>query len=101
MRLVVVLEEAAEDIEVGRDFYERQEPGVGDYFADSIISDIEGLGLSHGIHPKHFGVHRILSDKFPFGIYYRDTSDATEVLAVLDLRRDPTWLRKELRGRRG
>ena len=61
MRRVVVLEEAAEDIECGREFYNLQEIGVGDYFEDTILSDIESLRLFHGIHSKHFGLHRILS----------------------------------------
>ena len=45
MRRVVVLEEAAEDIECGREFYNLQEIGVGDYFEDTILSDIESLRL--------------------------------------------------------
>ena len=37
MRRVVILAEAAEDLEQGRDFYNEQEPGIGDYFADSLV----------------------------------------------------------------
>ena len=96
MRQVLVLEEAAEDIERGRDFYDRQEHGIGCYFVDSIVAEIEGLGLLHGIHARHFGFHRMLSDRFPFGIYYRETSGATEVFAVLDLRQEPVWVSTEL-----
>jgi hypothetical protein len=33
---------------------------------------------------------------FPFGIYDRETETETKVFAVLDLRRDPNWIRKEL-----
>jgi plasmid stabilization system protein ParE len=101
MRRVIVLEEAAEDIEHARDFYDRQDYGVGSYFVDSIVADIEGLGMLHGIHSKHFGLHRRLSDRFPFGIYYRETPEATEVIAVLDLRRDPIWIYTELNKRNG
>lgn len=99
MRQIVVLEEAAEDIERGREFYDLQEIGLGDYFEDTILSDIESLRLFHGIHFKHFGFHRILSKRFPFGIYYREASEATQVFAVLDLRRNPIRIRKELKGR--
>ena len=100
MRRIVVLEEAAEDIEQGREFYDLQENGVGDYFEDTILSDIESLGLFHGIHSKHFGFHRLLSERFPFGIYYRETPTATEVFAVLDLRKNPVWIHKELKSRK-
>jgi hypothetical protein len=99
MRRIVVLKEAAEDIERGREFYDQHEMGVGAYFEDTILSDIESLGLFNGIHSKHFGFHRLLSDRFPFGIYYRETPMFTEVFAVLDLRRHPLWIHKNLKGR--
>ena len=99
MRRIVVLEEAAEDIERGREFYDLQEMGVGDYFEDTILSDIESLSLFHGIHSIHFGFHRMLSERFPFGIYYREALESTQVFAVLDLRRNPGWIRKALEGR--
>jgi plasmid stabilization system protein ParE len=96
MRTVVVLAEAAEDIEQARDFYGEQEPVLGDYCADSLVADIASLALYHGIHSRHSGFYRMLARRFPFGIYYRDTMTQTRVFAVLDLRRDPNWIRKEL-----
>jgi hypothetical protein len=96
MRKVVVLVEAAEDIEQARDFYDAQAHGIGNYCADSLLSDIESLVLYHGIHSRHFGFYRMLAERFPFGIYYRETKNETQVVAVLDLRRDPNWIRKEL-----
>ena len=99
MKPVVVLAEAAEDIESARDFYEVQQVGVGAYFVDSLLSDIERLSQLSGVHPKHFDLHRMLASRFPFAIYYRESASQTQVFAVLDLRRDPTWIRKELRDR--
>ena len=96
MRKIRVLGEAAEDIEQARDFYDGIEPGVGDYFSDSLVTDLERLTLFHGIHSRHFGLHRMLAGHFPFGIYYRDQEDVIEIFVVLDLRRDPAWLRAEL-----
>ncbi|HTR42612.1 MAG TPA: type II toxin-antitoxin system RelE/ParE family toxin [Pseudomonadales bacterium] len=96
MRNVVVLVEAAEDIEQASDFYDAQEAGIGNYCADSLLADIESLALYHGIHSRHFGFYRMLAERFPFGIYYRETKNETQVVAVLDLRRDPNWIRSEL-----
>lgn len=59
MKQVVVLADAAEDIEAARDFYEAQEPGVGGYCVDSLLADIESLGRFSGIHPLHFEFHRM------------------------------------------
>ena len=43
-----------------------------------------------------FGFHRALSKRFPFGVYYRVEDAAILVYAVLDLRRDPAWIRRRL-----
>lgn len=96
---IVVLEDAAEDIETGRRFYESCEAGVGDYFIESILSDLDSLVLYAGIHPIYFGFHRMLSERFPFGLYYEVEGDAAYVYAILDLRRDPLWIRSELKKR--
>ncbi len=81
---VVVLAEAAEDIEQARGFYDAQEPGAGDYCADSLLADIESLTLYHGIHSRCFGFYRMLASRFPFEIYYRETKKETQVL--------PCWI---------
>src|SRR5882672_6265750 len=97
---VVILEDAAEDLESGTRFYESCAAGVGDYFLDSILSDLNSLNLFAGVHPIYFGFHRLLSKRFPFGIYYEVEGDVVFIYAILDLRRDPLWLRKHLRRRR-
>ncbi len=96
---IVVLDSAAEDIKSGKDFYDSREPGIGDYFEESILSDLDSLILYAGIHAVHFGFHRMLSKRFPFGIYYEVKEDVAVVYAILDMRRDPVWIRDELRGR--
>ena len=84
MKQVVVLADAAEDIEAARDFYEAHEAGVGEYCVDSLLTDIEALGSFSGIHPVHFEFHRMLASRFPFGIYYREYGNETQVFAILD-----------------
>ena len=96
---VLVLEQAAVDLENGRDFYEKQLPGLGDYFTDSLIADIESLQLSAGIHSIHYGAHRMLAKRFPFAIYYNLKDGTACVIAVLDVRRDPTWLHGQMKNR--
>ena len=44
MRQVLILEDAAEDIATAKDFYESIDIGLGDYFFDSIMTDLESLG---------------------------------------------------------
>jgi hypothetical protein len=93
---IQILDEAEDDLQDGRDFYDRLEPGVGDYFAAALASDINSLILFAGIHPKEFGFHRSLSKRFPFGIYYLMEDCILRIYAVLDLRRNPAWIRRRL-----
>jgi hypothetical protein len=78
------------------DFYERQSKGLGDYFLESLFSDIDSLYLYAGIHAIHFGYHRLLSKRFPFAIYYKLDKDIIRVYSILDCRRNPAWTRDRL-----
>jgi len=40
---IVLLSEASMDLDQGRKFYNKLQMGVGDYFYDSLIADIESL----------------------------------------------------------
>lgn len=86
---VQVLDEATGDLANGYRFYERQVDGLGEYFLDSLWSDIISLRLYAGIHAVHHGYHRLLSKRFPFAVYYRIEDHVARVRAVLDCRRDP------------
>lgn len=101
IRTVVTLEQAAQDLDSGKAFYDLREAGVGLYFFDSLLLDIESLSLHSGIHRKIFGFYRLLSKRFPFAVYYDIDGDITRVAAVLDMRRDPAWIRQELENRKG
>jgi hypothetical protein len=83
-----LLTSACNDLAAGRKFYERQ--GVGDYFLDSLFSDVDSLMLYAGIHRRVFGFHRMLSKRFPYPIYYQlDAEKVVVVYRVLDCRQNP------------
>lgn len=94
---IVIQSSALADLAEGFDFYERNEPGLGAYFLDSLYSDIDSLQLYAGIHLIHFGkYHRLLSKRFPYGIYYPVEENTVLVRAVLDLRRAQEWVKRRL-----
>lgn len=93
---VFILKEAAEDLSDGRVFYDFQEPGVGDYFWDSIIADIESLTIYAGIHQKKCGLFQMFAKRFPYSIYYEIVQDMAYVAAILPMRRDPAWIIRQL-----
>ena len=84
-----LLPEAERDLELGADFYESQQQGLGSYFTECLASDIDSLSLYGGIHEQYRGFHRALSKRFPFVIYYKVNGDCVEIYAVLDGRQDP------------
>ncbi len=99
VRDVVVLAEVAGDLNEGRAFYDQQESGIGDYFWDSLVTDIDSLKIYSGIHIRKYGIYRMLAKRFPYAIYYEIAEDVAYVVAVLPMRRSPAWIRKQLRGR--
>ena len=94
--IVSISSDAEADIAEGYWFCERQSPGLGDYFRSCLIADIESLAYYGGIHEIEHGFHRSLSKRFPFCIYYTLNATVLIVVAVLDARRDPLWIRKRL-----
>jgi plasmid stabilization system protein ParE len=93
---IKILSAAVEDLYAARLFYEKQAEGVGDYFFDSLFSDIDSLILFAGVHLKVLGFYRLLSRRFPYAVYYRIEGDVVIVWRVLDLRRDPEGIRHAL-----
>ena len=88
---VRILTSAFNDLADGRDFYEEQGEGLGDYFFDSVFSDIDSLSLYGGIHRKVMGYHRLLARRFPYAIYYTMNADGHAIVfRVLDCRQDRT-----------
>jgi len=54
MKKIKILDTALDDLEAGKEFYNLQSPGIGEYFLDTLISEIDSLTLYAGIHPiKH------------------------------------------------
>ncbi len=100
IREIITLDEVAEDLNDGKAFYDRLSPGLGDYFWDSLMADIESLYLYAGIHNKKLGYHRMISKRFPYSIYYEVKDDVARVIAVLPMRRDPAWIAKRVRSRK-
>jgi hypothetical protein len=97
MRLLV-LDAARDDLIAGFDFYEAREQGIGDHFLACLYSDVESLRIFGGIHRRVYkNLQRSLSKRFPFAIYYTVENDAVIVRAILDCRRNPSWIRSRLR----
>ena len=92
---VEILDLAEADLQEGFVFYESQDSGVGDYFLNSVYSEIDSLVLYAGIHRVLFGYHCLLCERFPYAVYYTVGGNAVKGWRVLDVRRDPNWIAEQ------
>ena len=65
-----ILPSAFDDLDRGRAFYPQHGEELGDYFLDSLFTDIDSLALYAGIHIQVWNFHRMLARRFPYAIYY-------------------------------
>jgi hypothetical protein len=92
-----VLPSALSDLDRRRIFYARQSRNVGDYFLDSLFSDIGSLELYAGVHMEVFGHHRLLARRFPYAVYYTIDGDECIVFRIPDCRQEPEKTAEALR----
>ena len=99
MKEIRISSDALSDLNEGFLFYEKQASGIGDYFSSSLRADIEELKITGGAHRVTFRqFHRSLSRIFPYGIFYTVKNESVIIYAVVDLRRDPEFIRRHLEG---
>ena len=97
MKRIRISSDALSDLNEGFLFYEQQDQGLGDYFTSCLRADIEELRISGGVHRiVHRQFYRSLSRVFPYGIFYTFEEGTVTVYAVVDLRRDPEFIRRHL-----
>lgn len=95
---IQILGSARDDLILGSQFYEAKDPGLGSYFLSSLYSDIESLRLLAGIHSQPYrGFHRLLSKRFPMAVYYTVGNDLVLIHAIVDCRRNPSWIQHHLK----
>ncbi len=69
---------------------------MGEYFLDSLASDIESLLVYRGFHRKIRGYYCLLSKRFPYAIYYKIEQTEIKIFRVLDCRQNPVKTRHAL-----
>jgi hypothetical protein len=73
------------------------------YFSFSAFEDVsaflahDSLALYGGMHRQTGGYFVMLSKRFPYAIYYKVEAEVAVVWRVLDCRRDPRWIRTQLK----
>lgn len=89
--------EAVTDVVEARRWYEEQEHGLGDIFADSLEEIVDRIKSMPRMYQEVLpGVRRGKLRRFPYLVYYRVLTDRVEILAVLHGSRDPKLWRERV-----
>lgn len=85
--------QALEDLVTAAIYYNSEQPGLGDRFADAVEQALQQIKLFPESAQTIYGdVRRIQVVPFRFGVFYTMTTERIDVLRILHLSRDPaTW----------
>lgn len=98
---VEALEAVQADLEYARCFYESWKPGGGEEILRKYFEAVDWIEWNPDLFPRKFGeIQRVILPRSYFVVYYIQEPDRTIVLAVLDARRNPRAIRKQLKLRK-
>lgn len=98
IRRVIIRPPAVEDIADAATWYEDQSPGLGGELTDEVIRAIrraqESPDLFRILRPRD-GLRRVLTERFPYSVFFSVVADTIYVHAVLHgARHDRHWQRR-------
>lgn len=85
---------ALEEAEAATEWYRRRSPQVAGMFLDELDRTIDRIGVHPGQFPEYaFGTRRLVLQRFPYLVVFRETPTGVEVIAVAHGRRRPGYWR--------
>ena len=80
------------DLREARDWYELQRPGLGDEFLLAMADAFTRLEEYPERFPVYYqGFRRILTERFPYKIFFRIEGEAVIVVRILHAAQEHTW----------
>ncbi len=94
---LIIRPEAEQDMQGAFGWYEERVLGLGREFLRCVDVSVAQINRSPVTYPVVYqGIRRILTRRFPFGIFYIVVGQEITVLAVLHARRDPSvWHKRK------
>ncbi len=88
---VIIRPEAEIELDQTYQWYQSQRKGLGDDFLLCVEGGLARLSRQPELYCKiHKDIRRILTDRFPFGIFFIESEQHISVLAVLHACRNPS-----------
>ena len=94
---VIFTPEADDDVAGSYDWYESQEPGLGEDFLRSVEACVSGIQRHPEMCPAAIDeFRRAPIRRFPFEIFYESIGDSITIYSVFHYSQDPEKWRKRL-----
>jgi plasmid stabilization system protein ParE len=89
-------EEAEADLSEAANWYQQQQRGLGYEFLDEVLVLLQSIQDHPLAYPiVHREVRRALTNRFPFGVFYRVEFELIIVFAIMHASRNPgRWQRR-------
>ncbi|HEY1183221.1 MAG TPA: type II toxin-antitoxin system RelE/ParE family toxin [Bryobacteraceae bacterium] len=85
---------ALEEAEAATEWYRQRSVRAAEMFLDEIDRAIERIGGHSGEFPEYaFGTRRMVLQRFPYLVVFRETAAGVEIIAVAHGRRRPGYWR--------
>ena len=95
--IVIFHPEAEQEFLEAIDYYQTQQPGLGEDFHAEILATTDRIAKSPMAWPVLEGdIRRCLAHRFPYGILYNIDEQTISILAVMHLRRRPGYWKKRI-----
>jgi plasmid stabilization system protein ParE len=92
---LILIDEAEQDVADAYAWYEEQRPGLGDDCLAAIRAATKRVQAEPHVHLRVQGeIQRLLVERFPYSVLYREESDRVVVIAVFHAKRDPNIWKK-------
>ena len=90
IREIRLREEAEADLSEAAIWYQQQQKGLGYNFLDEVLTLSQSIKEHPHAYPiVHREVRRALTNRFPFGIFYRVEEEIIVIFAIMHASRDP------------
>ena len=86
-----------QEIRESYNWYESKSKGLGEKFLKELEKSFSAIRQTPNTYPMvSKNIRRILVNKFPYGILYKNTLTEIYVVAVMHLKRKPYYWRKQI-----
>jgi toxin ParE1/3/4 len=94
---LLIRPEAEADLAEAFVYYESCQVGLGDAFLTSVKSSLDIALKQPDLYPRLYkNLHRVLTHRFPFGVFYLIDANQLIVIACLHVRRSPNAWRDRM-----